>query len=48
MFSADVFLKCSFVVQDLCVGAVVVSVSVWVRVYVCFSAALANVVMVIA
>ena len=48
MFSADVFLKCSFVIQHLCVRTVVLIVSVWVRVHVCFSAALANIVMVIA
>ena len=35
VFTADVFLMCSFAVQGLCVGAVVGCVSVWARVSVC-------------
>ena len=35
VFTADVYMKCSFAVQGLCVGAVVGGVSVWVRVHVC-------------
>ena len=33
-FTADVYMKCSFAVQGLCVGAVVGGVSVWMRVHV--------------
>ena len=33
--TADVYMKCSFAVQGLCVGAVVGGVSVWMRVHVC-------------
>ena len=35
VFTADVFLMCSFAAQGLCGGAVVGGVSVWVRVHVC-------------